>query len=177
MTYEGQNIPSNHPVKKHFRTVADRALTQANIPDKDLLFYLSDLLTHFMYVDNLYKLKGENGECLAYLTDMIEVAVEAPRSRKKECYQQIGDHTLFILGMFPESLTYGRRTLSHSYYVDTGRRSYRVASELEPNTESTVVFRKLADKYERCVLSINWVREYTNDPFYQYMLRQFGMTQ
>ena len=40
-----------------------------------------------------------------------------------------------------------------------------------------VVFKKLADKYERCVLSINWVREYTNDPFYQYMLRQFGMTQ
>ena len=77
--------------------MADRALTQANIPDKDLLFYLSDLLTHFMYVDNLYKLKGENGECLAYLTDMIEVALEAPLSRKKECYQQIGDHTLVIL--------------------------------------------------------------------------------
>ena len=107
---------------------------------------------------------------------MIEVATEAPRSRKKECYQQIGDHTLFILGMFPESLTYGKRTLSHSYYVDTGRSSYRVASELEPNTESTVVFKKLADKYERCVLSINWIRKYTNDPFYQYMLRQFGMT-
>ena len=177
MTYEDHGVPNNHPVKKLFLSVADRALTQASIPDKDLLFYLSDMLTHFMYVENLYKLKDENGERLGYLAEMIEVALEAPRSRKKECYQQIGDHTLFILGMFPESLTYGRRTLSHSYYVDTGRSSYRVASELEPNTESTVVFKKLADKYERCVLSINWVREYTNDPFYQYMLRQFGMTQ
>ena len=36
---------------------------------------------------------------------------------------------------------------------------------------------ELADKHERCVLSINWVQEYTNDPFYQYMLRQFGVTQ
>jgi len=176
VTYEGQNIPSNHPVKKLFLSVADRALTQSSIPDKDLLIYLSDMLVNFMYVDNLYKLKDENGEHLAYLAEMLEVAVEAPRSSKKACYQQIGDHTLFILGMFPESLTYGKRTLSHSYYADTGRRSYRVAGELEPDTESMVVFKKLADKYERCVRSIHWVREYTSDPFYQYMLRQFGVT-
>ncbi len=177
MTYDDYRVPNNHPVKKLFLSVADRALTQSSIPDKDLLFYLSDMLTHFMYMDNLYKLKDDNGERLGYLAEMLEVALEAPRSRKKDCYQQIGDHTLFILGMFPESLTYGRRTHSHSYYVDTGRRSYKVASELEPDTESTVVFKKLADKYERCVLSINWVRQYTSDPFYQYMLRQFGVTQ
>ncbi len=177
MTYDAQNIPSNHPVQKLFRSVADRALKQSNIPDKDLLRYLSDMLAHFMYVDNLYKLKDENGERLGYLAEMLEVAVEAPRSRKKTYNQQIGHHTLFILGMFPESLTYGRRTLSHSYYADTGRRSYRVASELERDSESMVVFRKLADKYERCVLSINWIREYTNDPFYQYMLRQFGIVE
>ena len=177
MTYEAHSSSDNHPVKKLFRSVADRALTQSSIPDKDLLLYLSDMLMHFMYVENLYKLKDENGERLGYLAEMLEVAMEAPRLRKKEYYQQIGDHTLFILGMFPESLTYGRRTLSHSYYVDTGRRSYMAASQLEPDIESTVVFKKLADKYERCVLSINWVRQYTSDPFYQYMLRQFGVTQ
>ena len=87
------------------------------------------------------------------------------------------EHTLYMLGMFHERLTYGRRTRSHCYYADTGRRSYIAASELEADSESTVVFKKLADKYERCVLSINWNREYTHDPFYQYMLRQFGMTQ
>lgn len=175
MTNEGQDIPGNHPVKKLFRSVADRALTQSSIPDKDLLLYLSDMLTHFMYVENLYKLKNEEGEPLGYLAEMLQVAMDAPRSTKKACYQQIGDHTLFILGMFPESLTYGRRTLSHSYYADTGRRSYMAASELEADSDSTVVFKKLAHKYERCVLSINWIREYTSDPFYQYMLRQFGM--
>ena len=63
--------------------------------------------------------------------------------------------------------------ISHSYYADTGRRSYQVASELERNVDTTVVFKKLAEKFERCVLSLNWVREYTTDPFYQYMLRQF----
>ena len=103
MTYEGQNIPSNHPVKKHFRTVADRALTQANIPDKDLLFYLSDLLTHFMYVDNLYKLKGENGECLAYLTDMIEVATEAPGQEKRNATNRSGTTRCLSWECFPRA--------------------------------------------------------------------------
>jgi len=177
MTSKNGKIPENHPLKKLFRCVADRALTQSSIPDKDLLFYLSDMLLQFMYIENLYALKDECGKRLEYLVDMFEVASEAPRSRKKAHYQQIGDHTLFILGMFPESLSYGKRMLSHSYYADTGRRSYLAASALEADVETTVVFKKLADKYERCVLSLNWVREYTRDPFYQYMLRQFGITE
>ena len=177
MRSKDRELPENHPLKKHFRRVADRALTQSAIPDKDLLFYLSDMLLQFTYIENLYALKDESGKRLEYLVDMFEVAPQAPRSRKKAHYQQIGDHTLFILGMFPESLTYGKRMLSHSYYADTGRRSYMAASELEADLETTVVFKKLADKYERCVLSLNWVREYTRDPFYQYMLRQFGITE
>lgn len=52
----------------------------------------------------------------------------------------------------------------------------RVASEVKSALKTTVVFRKLAGKFERCVLSLNWIREYTADPFYQYMLRQFGIT-
>jgi len=79
--------------------------------------------------------------------------------------------------MFPENLHRGKRILSHSYYADTGRQSYLVASQLERNVETTVVYKKLAEKYERCVLSLTWVREYTTDPFYQYMFRQFGITQ
>ncbi|MGH9338716.1 MAG: hypothetical protein ACRD1R_03785 [Acidobacteriota bacterium] len=171
-----KEIPENHPVKRHFRKLADRALTQSSLTDKDILYYLSDLLVDFMYVENLYRLRDENGERLEYLVDMLEHAGNAPRQRRKDYYKHIGDYSLFILGMFPENLTYGRRMLSHSYYADTGRRSYLVASELEYNSESTVVFKKLAEKFERCVLSLNWVREYTSDPFYQYMLRQFRIT-
>jgi len=48
-------VPENHPLKKLFRRVADRALTQSAIPDKDLLRYLSDLLLNFVYIENLYK--------------------------------------------------------------------------------------------------------------------------
>ena len=176
MKFEANGIPKNHPLRKLFGGVADRALSQASLADQDLLLYLSDLLIHFIHVSNLYKLKDKEGKSLEYLVDMCEGVSEAPRSHKKVHYQQIGDHTLFMLGMFPESLTRGKRTLSHSYYVDTGRRSYLAASQLEVDQDATVVFRKLAEEYERCVVSLNWVREYTNDPFYQFMLRQYRIT-
>lgn len=170
-----QPFPENHPVKKLFRSLTGRALSQSSVADKDILLYLTDLLIDFIRIEHLYRLKDGEGNELHYLIDMLQKAAEAPRSEQKMCYQHIGDYSLFILGMFPESLNYGRRALPQSYYMDTGRRSYQVASELENDSHGTVVFRKLAEKYERCVLSLNWVREYSSDPFYQYMLREFGV--
>lgn len=167
-------LPENHPLKKLFRNLADRALTRSSLRDQDLLFYLTNLLTDFMDLENMYRFKDERGRRIEYLVDMLRKAEEVPRYQKKDCYKHIGDYSLFILGMFPESLSYGRRMSSQSYYADTGRHGYTVASQLELNRECTVVLKKLADKFERCVLSLNWVREYTTDPFYQYMLRQFG---
>lgn len=170
------DFPENHPVKTFFRRLAGRALTQSSLSDKDLLLYLTDLLIDFIYIENFYRLKDGRNKRLEYLVDMVQAAVVVPQRKKKAYYKQIGDYTLFILGMFPESLACGRRMLPHSFYADTGRRSYIVASELEADVEITVVLRKVAEKYERCVLSLNWVREYTSDPFFQYMLRQFGVT-
>ena len=53
-------------------------------------------------------------------------------------------------------------------------RSHRIASQLERDQSTVVVLRKLVDKFGDCVHLLHWVREYTSDPFYQYMLRQFG---
>ncbi|HSR49878.1 MAG TPA: hypothetical protein VLV83_03560 [Acidobacteriota bacterium] len=171
-----ESIPENHPVRKVFRNLTDRALNQSEMADNDLCLYLSDLLLHFMWSENLYGLKDEEGRPLYYLVDMYEELSKLPRRTRKDSYRQIGDYTLFILGMFPESLSYGRRQIPQSYYSDFGRRSYMAASELEGDTEAIATLRKLAHKYERCVLSLNWVREYSTDPFYQYMFRQFGIT-
>ncbi|MDA2923933.1 hypothetical protein MYX65_04635 [Acidobacteria bacterium AH-259-L09] len=171
-----RELPKRHPIKRFFRNLTDRALRESSLPDEDILIYLSDMLIDFISVDHLYRLKDGRGKDLRYWADMVRKVGEAPRSEKKCCYKHVGDYSLFILGMYPESLTRRRSALPRSYYVDTGRRCYIAASELEPDWHSTVIFRKLAEKYERCVLSLNWVREYTTDPFYQYMFRQFQIT-
>ena len=169
-------IPASNSMRRVFRSLADRAFDQTQLSDGDLHAYLSDLLADFAHVDQLYPLHDESGRRVKYLIDMQELPEGSSyRQRKARC-QYIGDYSLFILGMFPESLSYGRVPIPHTYYSDTGRRSYLVASELETKSEKIIVLRKLADKFEHCVVSLNWVREYTRDPFYQYMLRQFQIT-
>jgi hypothetical protein len=74
--------------------------------------------------------------------------------------------------LFPEHLTYGRRTVSPSYYAQQGQRSYSIVAEME-NPAATAVFHKLAEDFQRCVGGLNWVKLYINDPFYRYMFREF----
>ena len=169
-------IPEDHPVKQLFRTLTERGLIQADLRDKDLLLYIANLLVDFMFVDNVYRMTDTTGSRLNYLVDMLQQATETEMPVKKTYYKHIGDYSLFILGMFPESLSHGRRAISPSYYADTGRIGYKTAGELESHWWKTMVFRKLADKFEHCVVSLNWVREYTSDPFYQYMLRRFNIS-
>ena len=158
-------MPEHHPLRRLFLGLTDRALTHTSLRDRDILNYLSNLLMSYMYVEDLCKLTDENGKRLEYLVDMLEHASQQGSvAEKKGSYQQIGDYSLFVLGMFPESLGQGRRALPPSYYAETGRHGYRVASELESALKTTVVFRKLAGKFERCVLSLNWIREYTPIP-------------
>ena len=171
-----RDVSISQPIRRVFRSLADRAFDQTHLSDGDLLDYLSDLLAEFAHVDQLYPLRDESGRHVQYLIDMRALPEGSSAGQRKERFRYIGDYSLFILGMFPESLNHARVPIPHSYYSETGRHSYLVASELEKRSERTVMFRKLADKFEHCVVSLNWVREYTRDPFYQYMLREFRVT-
>lgn len=51
MEYEANSISKHHPVRQLFHGVADRALSQSSLSDKDLLDYLTDLLIYFINVN------------------------------------------------------------------------------------------------------------------------------
>lgn len=51
-----------------------------------------------------------------------------------------------------------------------------MVAAMQPLLGSPVVYQKLSEHFEQCVVSLNWVRLYINDPFYQYMFRQFEIT-
>ncbi len=175
MDVDWTRIPEDHPARRFFHGLADRALTQSSLRDRDIHRYLSDLLIEFMAIESLYKIRDEAGARVEYLVDMMRLVAELPPRQRKAHYKHIGDYSLFVLGMFPESLSRGKRMIPLSYYADTGRRGYWAASELEADAACTVVYRKLADQFEPCVTSLQWVRQYTSDPFYQFMFRQFGI--
>jgi len=171
-----QCLPENHPLRSLFRTLTQRGLVQEQLRDQDISTYLTELLIDFTFVENMYGMRDAEGKPLEYLVDMLQRAMEIEMPAKKSYFKHIGDYSLFVLGMFPESLSRPRQAVSAAYYADAGRIGYRAAGELESNSWNVVVFRKLAGEFERCVLSLNRVREYASDPFYQFMFREFNIT-
>ena len=167
------SVPPNHPVRAVLHQLTDRAMKQLDLRDEETICYVSNLLTDFIHCENLYRLRADSGKRLEYVCDILEQAShEVSPYLRRECYRYLGDWTLFNLGLFPEQLTYGRRTVSPSYYAQQGRLSYNIVAEMETSA-STAVFRKLAEDFPRCVDGLNWVKLYINDPFYRYMFREF----
>jgi hypothetical protein len=171
-----QEVPKNHPIRMLFRQLTERGMGQLNFHDPDTIQYITDLLTEFVQLENMYRIRDDAGGRVEYLFEMLEHASNemAPKVRR-DYYKHVGDLTLFNLGLFPESLTHGRRTVSPDYYAQTGRRSYTMVAEMDASSR-TMIFRKLSDQFEQCVVGLNWVKLYINDPFYQYMFRQYDIT-
>jgi hypothetical protein len=124
----------------------------------------------------MYRIHDESGHRLFYVFDLLAAAAaDMPPVLRREHYKHLGDLTLFNLGLFPEQLTYGRRSLSPDYYAEQGRRSYNIVAEIDASYRATV-YRKLSEQFEQCVGALNWVKRYIHDPFYQYMFREFEIT-
>ena len=170
-------IPTDHPIRAFFQRLTERGMGQLNLHDRDTIQYVTNLLTEFIQIENMYRMKDESGRQLQYVFEMLTQASNAmSASMRRDCYKQLGDLTLFNLGLFPESLTYGHHTVSPDYYAETGRRSYTILAEMDSSSRGTIVYRKLSEQFEQCVVGLNWVKVYINDPFYQYMFREFDVT-
>lgn len=163
-----------HPVRQMFQQLTERGMGQLHVHDRDTIDYITNLLTEFVQIDNMYRVRDESGRRLEYIYEILDrTSRETSPAVRREYYRHLGDLTLFNLGLFPENLTYGRRTVSTSYYTEQGRRSYHIVADMPGASDTTVVFRKLSEQFEHCVRGLNWVKLYINDPFYQYMLREF----
>jgi hypothetical protein len=171
------DIRPDHPIRDLFHRLTERGMGQLNMHDPDTIQYITNLLTEFVHIDNMYRIKDESGQRLKYIFDVLtEVREVMSPELRRDYYKHLGDLTLFNLGLFPESLTYGHRTVSPDYYAETGRRSYTIVAEMDASSRSTIVYRKLSEHFEQYVVGLNWVKLYINDPFYQYMFREFDVT-
>jgi hypothetical protein len=177
MIYRPQeDIPETHPVRRLFLTLAERGMRQLTLTDEQLVQYLADLLTEFIHAGNLKRIASRKGERLEYFSEMLgETMRQVLPEVRRAHFKHIGDVALFELGMFPEQLNYRRRLVSPSFYAEQGRRSYFLAAESEYDRE-TAILRKLSGQFETCVSTLNWVRTYTHDSFFQYMLREFDVS-
>jgi len=102
--------------------------------DRQVICYLTNLLTEFAHMDNLYRLRDLNGRPLQEVAEMLyyaDVRLGAQSFyQEREVHRHIGDFTLFWTGVYPEALPKLRASLRKDHlidYVKQGKESYGVA--------------------------------------------------
>jgi hypothetical protein len=167
-----RHVPADHPIRQMFRTLTEMSFEQIALRDRELMRYVADLLVEFVHVDNLYRLRDAQGRRLEHLVDMlIELHDQGPADAR-EARKHLGDYTLFIVGLYPESLTRRRRAVSAEYYIARGKEAYLIVAEMDRSKPTESLFRRLAEHFEHCVTALNLEKTVLQDPFYQYLLRQ-----
>ena len=79
-----RDIPADHPIRHLFRDLTERGMSIHNFRDADTIQYLTDLLTQFVQIENMYRVTDESGRRLQYLVDLLEQANQekAPAIRR-----------------------------------------------------------------------------------------------
>ncbi|MCS6852615.1 MAG: hypothetical protein NZ700_15775 [Gemmataceae bacterium] len=162
-----RSVSPDHPLRRLFAGITEQAfLTTLGVGDPPLIDYLSELLTRFIHMDAIYRLRNAAGRRLEEVADMMLEANELPREGRtyREFHRHIGDFTLFWTGVYPEAVQRFRSGLRKDRFIDyceQGKRSYYIASTYEDDElcrEQAPILRRLSDEFELCAYGLSQVR-------------------
>jgi len=156
-----------HPLRRLFAGLTEQTFqTTLGLADPGLVDYLSILLSRFVHMDAVYRLRNTQGKRLEEVAEMLLEAEALPPegSTRREFHRHIGDFTLFWTGVYPEALRRLRSVLSRDHFIDyceQGKRSYLIASTFDeaPYHEEAPVLRRLSQEFELCAYGLNQVRQ------------------
>src|SRR5258706_15905673 len=98
-----QDMSPSQPIRILFQQLTERGMGQLNLHDPDTIQYVTNLLTEFVQIENLYRFKDETGQQVQYVFEMLtQSSREMSPTVRRDCYKHLGDLTLFNLGLFPE---------------------------------------------------------------------------
>ena len=163
-------IPESHPLQQLFIELVGRHYAEEiGLRDPQIVNYVAHLMAEFCDVEELFRIRNAGGQPL---TDVGEMLVEsnpvfgpAPSfDRERQVRKHIGDYTLFLTGMFPESINRFRlrrnRLENFVDFMKAGKESYFVVSKFDQFEYRKVapMFAKLAREFESCVFGLNQVK-------------------
>jgi hypothetical protein len=135
--------------------------------DTELTSYVADLLTDFSDLEQLYRLRDENGEPLQELSRMLQASDPVYGTAQsfvaeRMIRKHIGDYSLFHAGMYPEMFRSPHHDDGELYQevVEAGQSSYYVVSQFNvfEYAAEAPLFTRLAENFELCVYGLNKVR-------------------
>ncbi len=155
-----------HPLRRMFAGLAEHTfMDRLGMGDPPLVDYLAALLSRFVHMDAVFRLRDARGKRLEEVADMLLEAQSLPSAGRtcREVHRHIGDFTLFWTGVYPEALKRLRSALNKDHFVDyceQGKRSYYIASTYadDPYRDEAPVLRRLSEHFELCAFGLGQVR-------------------
>lgn len=167
-------IRNDHPLKHLFAGLVEHAFqTELGICDPAVADYVADLLIDFVRMDEMSIARDAAGRPVAEVADLIGQCELSgglsPLARDRFVHRRLGDYTLFWTGIYPEGV---QRVVGPTWrdtvaeYVNFGKRSYAIASELTPADDIPPprLLRRLSEEFESCVHGLGLVRQELNTP-------------
>jgi hypothetical protein len=162
-------IPESHPLREFFYDLVSRHYAETIVlRDPEVSCYVANMLTEFCEQAQLHKIHDADrplqdvGEMLLQSDPIFGPAPSFDRERQVR--KHIGDFTLFLTGMFPESINRYRlrrnRLENFVDFIKAGRESYYIVSKFDCFEYAKVapLFRKMAENFEECVVGLNMVK-------------------
>jgi hypothetical protein len=159
--------PSRKPLTNFFAGITEQAFEATlGVADPPLIDYLVELLTRFVRTDAVFAGRDLQGRRLSHLGDLLLEAESRVGDARRSMHRHIGDFTLFWAGVYPEALNRpatkpGRRERFEDY-LQHGKRSYRIASQLPAGNEQAEseneVLERLSQEFELCAYGLGEVR-------------------
>ena len=137
--------------------------------DSELQDYLVNMLAEFCEVEQMFKIRDANQRPLNDVGEMLlesDPVYGPARSfdRERQVRKHIGDYTLFLAGMFPESINHYRlrrqRLENMVDFIKAGKESYFIVSKFDQFEYARLapLFGKLSHEFESCVYGLNLVK-------------------
>ncbi len=149
---------------------------QLHLHDPETIQYITNLLTEFVQIENMYRVKDETGQRVQYLFDMLtQASNEMSPELRRDYYKHSATSRSSIWACFPKVLL---MVTGPSARIITPRQAGDRTQSWRTWTRrpAPAIYRKLSEQFQQCVVGLNWVKLYINDPFYQYMFRRVRFT-
>ena len=161
-----QAIGPQHPLRRFFAGLVEQVfMSDLGLCSPTLLDYLTELLSGFVHIDDIYRLRAVDGAVIRELSRMHAEACLGQElsatARTRVINRYIGDFTLFWTGVYPESLRARHATVDRlQEYLVQGKHSYNIAGELSDDTNQPPgsLLRQLSRQFEYCVHGLSLVR-------------------
>ena len=148
----------------YFYVLVRQVLRRTGIEDRAVADYVAEILAEFSRVENSQCILPGQTASIDYLFEMLAALQKADDRTSFLIRAHIGNHSLFMAGVFPERIRFRAETRGFpdlKYFEALGETNYRVASDhrLAQKYDVASIFSVLADRFKPTRLALNDLAE------------------